>query len=172
MADPLLTVARLLAPAFERVAGQPDVDPVVRPSDHAHAQANGALALAKQLGRPPRQVADELVAVAAADLGTIASLEVAGPGFINVTFTDEFLARQVAEIAADHRLGVSPADAPETIVVDYSAPNVAKEMHVGHLRSTVIGDALARLLAFQGHHVISENHIGDWGTPFGMLIEH
>ena len=171
MADPLVTVAQLLAPAFARVAGA-DADPVVRPSDRADAQANGALAVAKALGRNPREVATEVAAIAAAELDRIATLEVAGPGFINVTFADDFIAGQVVVAAADDRLGVRPAPAPETVVVDYSAPNVAKDMHVGHLRSTAIGDSIARLLDFLGHRVIRENHIGDWGTPFGMLIEH
>lgn len=169
MADPLVSVARLLAPAFEQVAGRA-VDPVVRPSDRADAQANGALALAKELGRSPRDVAADVVA--AADLAAVATLEVAGPGFINVTFTDAFVAEQLAEAAADPRLGVRTAEHPETVVIDYSAPNVAKEMHVGHLRTTVIGDSIVRLFDFLGHRVIRENHIGDWGTPFGMLIEH
>ena len=169
MADPLVSVARLLAPAFEQVAGRA-VDPVVRPSDRADAQANGALALAKELGRSPRDVAADVVA--AADLAAVATLDVAGPGFINVTFTDAYVAEQLAESAADPRLGVRTAEHPETVVVDYSAPNVAKEMHVGHLRTTVIGDSIVRLFDFLGHRVIRENHIGDWGTPFGMLIEH
>ena len=98
--------------------------------------------------------------------------EIAGPGFINVTFSNEFLASELAAAAADVRLGVRNAPAKFKVVVDYSAPNVAKEMHVGHLRSTVIGDALVRMLEFVGHSVVRENHIGDWGTPFGMLIEH
>jgi arginyl-tRNA synthetase len=169
MADPLVSVARLLAPAFEQVAGRA-VDPVVRPSDRADAQANGALALAKELGRSPRDVAADVVA--AADLAGVAELEVAGPGFINVTFAAGFVAAQLAEVAADPKLGVRPTEHPETVVVDYSHPNVAKEMHVGHLRTTVIGDSIARLFVFLGHHVVRENHIGDWGTPFGMLIEH
>ncbi len=170
MADPLVTVASLLAPAFERVAGRPGVDPVVRPSDRAHAQSNGALPLAKELGRPPRDVAADIVD--AASLDGVATLEVAGPGFINVTFDPTFVAAQIATIATDDHLGVRPAEQPETVVVDYSAPNVAKEMHVGHLRTTLIGDALVRMLDFVGQRVIRENHIGDWGTPFGMLIEH
>jgi arginyl-tRNA synthetase len=169
MADPLVSVARLLAPAFEQVAGRA-VDPVVRPSDRADAQANGALALAKELGRSPRDVAADVVA--AADLAAVATLEVAGPGFINVTFAAGFVAAQLAEVAADPKLGVRPTEHSETIVVDYSHPNVAKEMHVGHLRTTVIGDSIARIFGFLGHHVVRENHIGDWGTPFGMLIEH
>ena len=99
-------------------------------------------------------------------------LEVAGPGFINVVFRNDFIAGLLVDAMADQRLGVSPTLPAETVVVDYSAPNVAKEMHVGHLRSTVIGDALVRMLEFVGNRVIRENHIGDWGTPFGMLIEH
>ena len=171
MADPLVIVAELLAPAFASVAGAADgVDPVVRPSDRADAQANGALALAKQLGRAPRDVAADVVA--AADLAGKASLEVAGPGFINVTFDETFLQHQLNALEHDDRLGVRLASPPERVVVDYSAPNIAKEMHIGHLRTTVIGDALVRMLELVGHTVIRENHVGDWGTPFGMLIEH
>ncbi|HEY0520154.1 MAG TPA: arginine--tRNA ligase, partial [Ilumatobacteraceae bacterium] len=170
MADPLVIVADLLAPAFASVAGGGDVDPVVRPSDRADAQANGALALAKQLGRSPRDVAIDVVA--AADLAGKATVEVAGPGFINVTFDESFLQQQLISLAGDDRLGVRCATLSERVVVDYSAPNIAKEMHIGHLRTTVIGDALVRILDFVGHTVIRENHVGDWGTPFGMLIEH
>jgi arginyl-tRNA synthetase len=171
MADPLVIVADLLAPAFASVAGTDEaVDPVVRPSDRADAQANGALALAKTLGRKPRDVADDVVA--AANLAGKATVEVAGPGFINVTFDEGFLEEQLDLLATDDRLGVRLAATPERVVVDYSAPNIAKEMHIGHLRTTVIGDALVRLLDFVGHTVIRENHVGDWGTPFGMLIEH
>jgi arginyl-tRNA synthetase len=171
MADPLVIVADLLAPAFAAVAGTHDgVDPVVRPSDRADAQANGALALAKTLGRKPRDVADDVVA--AANLAGKATVEVAGPGFINVTFDEGFLKGQLDLLAADDRLGVRLAATPERVVVDYSAPNIAKEMHIGHLRTTVIGDALVRMLDFVGHTVIRENHVGDWGTPFGMTIEH
>jgi arginyl-tRNA synthetase len=172
MADPLHTVAATLREAFARATGLPadDIDPVVRPSDRADAQANGALALAKQLGKNPREVAEAVVATGLlADV--CSNVEVAGPGFINLTFTPEFLAAQLAAAGADAHLGVRPA-VPEIAVVDYSAPNVAKEMHVGHLRTTLIGDALVRMLEFVGHTVIRENHIGDWGTPFGMLIEH
>ena len=171
MADPLVIVADLLSSAFAAVAGTDEpVDPVVRPSDRADAQANGALALAKTLGRKPRDVADDVVA--AADLDGKATVEVAGPGFINVTFNEGFLKEQLEVLAADDRLGVRVAATPERVVVDYSAPNIAKEMHIGHLRTTVIGDALVRLLEFVGHTVVRENHIGDWGTPFGMTIEH
>ncbi len=167
--DVLATLTARLTAMFDAVA--PGADPVVRVSDRCDLQANGALALAKRLGRPPRDIAADVVAQD--DLADIARVvEVAGAGFINVTLSEEYLARAVAEMAADPRLGVPPAAAPERAVVDYSAPNVAKEMHVGHLRSTVIGDAIVRLLTFAGHDVIRENHVGDWGTPFGMLIEH
>ena len=172
MADPLYTIAHTLREAFAAVTGLPadTIDPVVRPSDRADAQANGALALAKQVGKNPREVAEAVVATGA--LSAVCShAEVAGPGFINLTFTPEFLADQLVEAAVHPNLGVRSAT-PEITVVDYSAPNVAKEMHVGHLRTTVIGDALVRMLEFVGHTVIRENHIGDWGTPFGMLIEH
>ncbi|QGN45930.1 arginine--tRNA ligase [Micromonospora sp. WMMC415] len=159
-----------LAPAFETVAGVP-VDPVVRRSQRADFQSDAALALARRLGRPPRSIAAEVLDRAdLADLCTVA--EVSGPGFLNLTVAGEALAGLVAALATDPRLGVPVVAEPETVVVDYSAPNVAKEMHVGHLRSTVIGDAAARLLEWLGHRVIRANHLGDWGTPFGMLIEH
>ncbi|GDX20466.1 arginine--tRNA ligase [Actinomycetes bacterium] len=171
MADPVLTVAELLRPTFRHIAGGVDSDPVVRRSDRADAQVNGSLALAKTLGKTPREVAQ--MVLDAVDLSKVCSAtEIAGPGFINVTFSNEFLASELAAAAADVRLGVRNAPAKFKVVVDYSAPNVAKEMHVGHLRSTVIGDALVRMLEFVGHSVVRENHIGDWGTPFGMLIEH
>lgn len=175
MADPITTVESLLLPVMEAVAGRAGVDPVVRPSEHADAQVNAALGVAKQLGRPPREVAQQIldqIAVSPACKGVFSSLEIAGPGFINLVFTDEFLAVSLREIAVDPRLGVAPVASARRVVIDYSAPNVAKEMHVGHLRTTVIGDALARMLRFMGHEVILENHVGDWGTPFGMLIEH
>jgi len=173
MADPIVTVAARLAPAFAKVAGEgaPIFDPTVRRSDRADAQVNGSLALAKHLGLAPRDVAQ--MVLDAADLtGVCSAVEIAGPGFMNVTFANDFLASELARAAADVHLGVRSAAVVKTVVVDYSAPNVAKEMHVGHLRSTVIGDALVRMLEFVGHRVIRENHIGDWGTPFGMLIEH
>ena len=162
-----LLEARLRA-AFAHVA--PGADPVLRPSDRADFQANGALALAKAVGRPPRTVAEEVVA--ALDLEGVATVEVAGAGFLNVTFTPAFLDGRLHAQLADERLGVARSDPPHRVVIDYSAPNVAKEMHVGHLRSTVIGDALAALERLGGEVVIARNHVGDWGTPFGMLIEH
>jgi arginyl-tRNA synthetase len=129
------------------------------------------MGLAKVLKRPPRQVAEAVVA--AADLADLCEgVEVAGPGFLNVTLKAAFLESALLNAARDDRFGVPLAAHQERVVIDYSAPNVAKEMHVGHLRSTIIGDALARLLRFAGHDVVPQNHIGDWGTPFGMLIEH
>lgn len=159
-----------LAPAFAAVAGGP-VDPVVRRSQHADFQSDAALGLARRLGRPPREIAAEVRERAA--LGDLcASVEVSGPGFLNLTVAGHALGGLVSAMAADPRLGVPVAAEPETVVVDYSGPNVAKEMHVGHLRSTVIGDAAARTLEWLGHRVSRANHLGDWGTPFGMLIEH
>lgn len=171
MSDPIATISDLLAPVFAELNGGGAADPTVRPSDRADAQVNGALALAKARGSNPRELAQRVVDSGVLD-SVASELEIAGPGFINVTFAPEFLAQHLAQVAADDRLGVPVAIDTKTVVVDYSAPNVAKEMHVGHLRSTVIGDSLVRMLSFLGHDVIRENHIGDWGRPFGMLIEH
>jgi arginyl-tRNA synthetase len=147
------------------------VDPVLRRSQHADFQADGALALARTLGRPPREIAAAVLE--AVDLaGLVESADVSGPGFINIRMADSALEDMLAAVSADERLAIPAAGAPETVLIDYSAPNVAKEMHVGHLRSTVIGDAAARLLTWLGHDVRRANHVGDWGTPFGMLIEH
>jgi arginyl-tRNA synthetase len=132
-------------------------------------QANCAMPLAKQLGKKPPEVARAIVERLPLD-DMLEPPVIAGPGFINLTLKSEWLARQVQHMAGEDRLGVAPAAAPRTLVVDYSSPNVAKPMHVGHLRSTIIGDALARLLRFLGHHVIADNHLGDWGTQFGMLL--
>ena len=171
MADPLQLLSQRFADAFAALAGS-SVDPVVRPSEHADAQVNGALSVAKTVGRAPRDVANDVLGRVGDVSDMCESVEIAGPGFMNVVFAAEFLAEQLRVALADDRLGVQPVPVRETVVVDYSAPNVAKEMHVGHLRSTVIGDALVRMHEFVGNHVIRENHIGDWGTPFGMLIEH
>src|SRR5262245_22248978 len=169
MADPIRTLTERLRPAFE-AAGGLGADPAVRRSDRTDFQADGALALAKRVGRSPREVAQEVVDRAAPALADLVErAEVAGPGFINLVLHDRFIADQLLEMASDERLGVAPDEVTEIVVVDYSAPNVAKEMHVGHLRSTIIGDALVRVLDFLGHHVIRQNHLGDWGTPFGML---
>ena len=145
---------------------------LLRPADPAHGdyQINGAMPLAKRLKRPPRELAAP-VAEALAREEAVASAEVAGPGFINLRLDPAWVAQQLATVAADtERDGVPAAEPAQRIVVDYSAPNIAKEMHVGHIRSTIIGDAICRTLAFAGHEVIRDNHIGDWGTSFGLLI--
>jgi arginyl-tRNA synthetase len=149
------------------------VDPVIRTSKSTthDYQANVCLALAKQVGRNPRELA-EAVGAQVATSPLLDAVEVAGPGFLNVRVGNDLLFRAAADALADERLAVPLADAPRRTVIDYSSPNVAKEMHVGHLRSTIIGDALARTLEFQGHSVIRQNHLGDWGTQFGMLVEH
>jgi arginyl-tRNA synthetase len=132
-------------------------------------QANCAMSLAKVLGKQPRAVAQEIVE--RLPLGEMLEKpEIAGPGFINVRLRADWLAAQIRRTAGDERLGVAPASPPRTYVLDYSSPNVAKALHVGHLRSTIIGDALARLLRFLGHRVVTDNHLGDWGTQFGMLL--
>ncbi|EEC3575407.1 arginine--tRNA ligase [Salmonella enterica] len=153
-------------------AGAPaDCEPQVRQSakvQFGDYQANGMMAVAKKLGMATRQLAEQVLTHL--DLSGIANkVEIAGPGFINIFLEPAFLAEQVQQALASDRLGVSQPTR-QTIVVDYSAPNVAKEMHVGHLRSTIIGDAAVRTLEFLGHHVIRANHVGDWGTQFGMLI--
>ncbi len=129
-----------------------------------------AMALAKRAGRKPRDVATAIIE--RLDVGDLFEkpTEPVGPGFINLRVRDESLARAVVTACRDPRIGVSPVESPETIVVDFSSPNVAKPMHVGHIRSTVIGAALARILRFRGHHVITDNHLGDWGTQFGMIL--
>jgi arginyl-tRNA synthetase len=160
-------LADRLAAAFHAVAGVA-VDPLVRQSQHADFQSGAALALARTAGRPPREIAAAVLAEA--DLAGLASVGVSGPGFLNLTVADDLIAASVEAI--DDRLGVPPVAAPERMVIDYSGPNVAKELQIGHLRSTVIGDALARIFAWLGHDVVRANHLGDWGTQFGMLIEH
>ena len=169
MPDAFSVLLQRLQPAFDTII--PGADPVLRPSDRADFQANGALPLARELGRTPQDVAAEVVAAASLD-DVCSSVEISGPGFINLTLSDGFVTDQMAAMGADERLGVAITADPQRTVIDYSAPNVAKEMHIGHLRSTVIGDALARVLGFVGHEVLRENHLGDWGTPFGLLIEH
>jgi arginyl-tRNA synthetase len=172
MVSPLVALTPKVQSAIATALGDDfrEVDPVLRPSQFADVQVNAALALAKRVGRPPRDVAAAIVEALDLD-GVCAKVEVSGPGFINLTYDDAWLATLADEVVADERAGV-PAEDSENIPIDYSAPNVAKEMHVGHLRTTVVGDALARTLEHLGHHVIRQNHIGDWGTPFGMLIEH
>ncbi len=152
----------------------PDVEPYVamikstQDAKHGDYQANCAMALAKALGKKPRDIAQELVN--RLDCGDLLDKpEIAGPGFINLRLQPTWLAKAVRAIATDERLGVSLQIA-RTYVIDYSSPNVAKPLHVGHLRSTIIGDALTRLLRFLGHTVITDNHLGDWGTQFGILL--
>jgi arginyl-tRNA synthetase len=163
-----------LTAAIERALGHAGVDPLLGPSRQpgVDLQANFALNLAKKLGRKPRQVAEQVTAALGDVDGLLGAVEVSGPGFLNLTFAPDPLATWATVALNDPRLAVPVAAEPQTVVVDYSAPNVAKEMHVGHLRSTVIGDALVRALEFEGHTVIRANHLGDWGTQFGMLTQH
>jgi arginyl-tRNA synthetase len=157
----------------DRIFGVTGIDPELRPAtkpQFGHYQTNVALRLAKSEGQSPREVATRIVArLEVADL--CEPPEIAGPGFINFRLRTEVLAEAITDQLADPRSGMSSTQQPQTVVIDYSAPNVAKQMHVGHLRSTVIGDCLHRVLAGVGHHVIAQNHIGDWGTQFGMLVE-
>ncbi len=132
-------------------------------------QANGCMALAKSTGRKPRDLAQELAGQV--DLAPLAGApEVAGPGFLNVRLNDSWIAATLRDLLGDDRLGLIPPVQARTVVIDFSSPNVAKPMHVGHLRSTVIGDSLARILAAIGHRVIRDNHLGDWGSQFGMIL--
>jgi arginyl-tRNA synthetase len=173
MADPEEVLARLVGDALGTALGPEyaGADPLIRPSQFADFQANVALSLGKRLGRPPREVAAELARqLAATDV--LQNVQVSGPGFMNLTLRDEWIAAEASGALKDPRLGVPPVDPPQKIVVDYSGPNVAKELHVGHLRPTVVGDAIVRVLEFLGHQVIRAAHLGDWGTQFGMLIEH
>ena len=162
---------RRLRDAMAAVAGDAGgVDPQLRRSEHADFQANGAFSLARRLGRNPRELAAAVAAACPLD-DLVAAAEVSGPGFVNLTLRDSAIVRQLAERSRHPRLGVPLGDRRVT-VVEYSQPNIAKEMHVGHLRTTVIGDALARVLSFLGAQVIRQNHLGDWGTQFGMLIQY
>jgi len=148
-------------------------DPMLVPASNpkfGDYQSNVALALAKPLGQPPRAIAEQLVQ--RLEIPECQPPAVAGPGFINLTLQPSYLETQLAAMQADPRLGVSPVKDSQRVIVDFSSPNIAKEMHVGHLRSTIIGDCLARILEFQGHDVLRLNHIGDWGTQFGMLIAY
>jgi arginyl-tRNA synthetase len=171
MSDPQHVLAARVQAALGAAFGEPDADPVIRPSQFADFQANVALPLAKKLGRKPRDVATQIVEhLDIADM--CESVEISGPGFINLTLRDEWIAGRAQVMRGDERLSVEPVTNPLTTIVEYSSPNVAKEMHVGHLRTTIVGDALARMLEFLGHNVVRDNHLGDWGTQYGMLIEH
>ncbi|MFD8558723.1 arginine--tRNA ligase [Streptosporangium canum] len=180
MTDPQLVLTERVQQALAAAFGTDyaDADPLIRPSQFADYQANVAMSLSKRLRRAPREVAQEIAdhlsgrAEAARGDAFPGTVEVSGPGFLNITLSDDWIAEQTAEIMADPRSGVAQATPPQTVVIDYSAPNAAKEMHVGHLRTTIVGDALARVHEHLGNKVIRQNHLGDWGTPFGMLIEH
>ncbi|MGW4303881.1 arginine--tRNA ligase [Streptomyces sp. NPDC004646] len=163
-------LANALASSLPEADG---ADPLLRRSDRADYQANGILALAKKAKANPRELATEVVSrVATGDV--IADVEVSGPGFLNISVADGAITKNLAARYADEtgRLGVPLAAHPGTTVIDYAQPNVAKEMHVGHLRSAVIGDSVVRLLEFTGEKVVRRHHIGDWGTQFGMLIQY
>lgn len=172
MADPIATLAPRFASALRLAFGDEhaETDAAIRRSEHADFQADVALGLARKLKKKPREVAEDIVRHLDLE-GVTASVEIKGPGFVNLVLADGWLSGELGRAAEDERVGVRPEASPETVVVDYGSPNVAKEMHVGHLRSAVIGDALVRHLSFAGHRVVRRNHLGDWGTPFGMLIE-
>jgi arginyl-tRNA synthetase len=173
MTDPQQVLAARVRDALGAAFGADyaSADPLIRPSQFADFQSNAALPLAKQLGSKPRDIAAKIVEhLDVADI--TGPPEISGPGFVNFKLTDGWIAAQATQTLNDPRLGAPEAERPQTVVVEYSSPNVAKEMHTGHLRTTIVGDALARIFEFAGHHVIRDNHLGDWGTPFGMLLEH
>ncbi|MBD1862692.1 MULTISPECIES: arginine--tRNA ligase [Trichocoleus] len=151
-----------------------DTDPILVPASNpkfGDYQSNAPLSLTKKLGQPPRAIAEQIVQqLNVSDF--CAPPIIAGPGFINLTLKPEYLAAQLRSMQAGERLGIEPVKQPQKVVVDFSSPNIAKEMHVGHLRSTIIGDSVARTLEFRGHDVLRLNHVGDWGTQFGMLITY
>ncbi|MFG3495595.1 arginine--tRNA ligase [Streptomyces sp. NPDC047928] len=166
------TVQQRLADALSAALPEAGAaDPLLRRSDRADFQANGILALAKKLKGNPRELAGKVVD-AIGDSDVLRDIEVSGPGFLNITISDKAITETLAARAADERLGVPFAEQPGTTVIDYAQPNVAKEMHVGHLRSAVIGDAMVQILEYAGEKVVRRHHIGDWGTQFGMLIQY
>ncbi|MFD8393795.1 arginine--tRNA ligase [Streptomyces sp. NPDC059680] len=164
-------LASALSATLPEAAG---ADPLLRRSDRADFQANGILALAKKAKANPRELATQVVSQVVTGEELIKDVEVSGPGFLNITIADRAITANLAARYADEtgRLGVPTAAEPGTTVIDYAQPNVAKEMHVGHLRSAVIGDSVVQLLEFTGENVIRRHHIGDWGTQFGMLIQY
>ncbi|WNU96120.1 arginine--tRNA ligase [Neisseria sp. DTU_2020_1000833_1_SI_GRL_NUU_006] len=167
------TVEREAATAFA-AAGIADSPVVLQPTknaEHGDFQINGVMGAAKKAKQNPRELAQK-VAEALADNAVIESAEVAGPGFINLRLRPEFLAQNIHAALNDARFGVAKTDKPQTVVIDYSSPNLAKEMHVGHLRSSIIGDSISRVLEFMGNTVVRQNHVGDWGTQFGMLVAY
>ena len=167
------TVEREAAAAFA-AAGITDSPVVLQPTknaEHGDFQINGVMGAAKKAKQNPRELAQK-VAEALAGNAVIESAEVAGPGFINLRLRPEFLAQNIHAALNDARFGIAKTDKPQTVVIDYSSPNLAKEMHVGHLRSSIIGDSISRVLEFMGNTVIRQNHVGDWGTQFGMLVAY
>ena len=170
------TLNQLVGEALSEVCGLADCDPNVitaSKQEFGDYQSNGVMSIAKKVGTNPRQLASDVVEkIAAAENPLIAKLEVAGPGFINIHLCDIALMQRASEIQSDTQKLIPPTDKVDKIVVDYSSPNLAKEMHVGHLRGTIIGDCLVRVLERQGHEIIRQNHVGDWGTQFGMLISY
>ncbi|SDT01703.1 arginyl-tRNA synthetase [Halopseudomonas xinjiangensis] len=173
-------ISQLLAEAVETLKSQgvlpADLSPSIqvenaRDKAHGDFASNLAMMLAKPAGMKPRDLAEKLVAAMPAH-EAVAQVNIAGPGFINIFQDSAWLAGQLESALADEHLSVAPANPPQRVVIDYSSPNLAKEMHVGHLRSTIIGDAVARILEFLGHEVIRQNHVGDWGTQFGMLLAY
>jgi arginyl-tRNA synthetase len=175
------TITAQLAQRFTaaiQAAFSMEADPLIGPSQNPQFgdyQSNAAMPLAKKLGQKPRDIAEKIKSNL--NLGNMVdaradAVKIAGPGFINVTLSHAWLAQELQRVGLDAHLGIDSDPNPQRVVVDYSGPNVAKEMHIGHLRSTIIGDAISRVLEFQGHAVIRQNHIGDWGTQFGMLIAY
>ncbi|NWL33603.1 arginine--tRNA ligase [Paenarthrobacter nitroguajacolicus] len=169
MISPFSAVRPLAQKAISGILGLPaaDIDPVVRESQFADLQLNAALALSRRHGMTPMELA-QLIADALGGEPLIAEATASKPGYVNIVLADSWIEQQIRDLSIPTRLDPSG----RRVVVDYSSPNVAKEMHVGHLRTTVVGDALVRILDWLGNDVIKQNHIGDWGTPFGMLIEH
>lgn len=170
------TLNQLVGEALSTVCGLADSDPnVITASkpEFGDYQSNGVMSIAKKVGTNPRQLASDVVEKITTDANPlIAKLEVAGPGFINIHLSDTALMQRASEIQSDTQKLIPTTNKVDKIVVDYSSPNLAKEMHVGHLRGTIIGDCLARVLERQGHEIIRQNHVGDWGTQFGMLISY
>ncbi|MFT7235474.1 MAG: arginyl-tRNA synthetase, partial [Methylophagaceae bacterium] len=173
-----LVVEALLSQAIDNLKQQgviaEDVSPRINISNtkdksHGDLACNIAMMLAKPAGINPRDLAEKIITALPQD-SRISDTQIAGPGFINFFVNDSWLEQQVSDALADNYIGIKRAQQPQTVVVDYSSPNLAKEMHVGHLRSSIIGDAVVRALEFQGHTVIRQNHVGDWGTQFGMLL--
>lgn len=164
---------KLIHNALAQLTSQPVSIALERPRDPSHGDWSSSVAmmLAKSMQMPPRTLAERIIALIPIE-EPIIKIEIAGPGFINVTLSQQYLNQQLDQIWSSPICHITPVSNPEVIVVDYSSPNLAKEMHVGHLRSTIIGDAIARILAFKGYNVIRQNHIGDWGTQFGMLLAH